>query len=269
MELVRRAYEGGDFLANATSERWDRAFREYLDEEFELRLPDYPEGEPVFRGRDGADQAIAMLREVWREYRFEPERFLDAGERVVVFVRITGKGAASGAPFELEITHVWTIHAGRATSLQAYRDRSQALEAAGLREAMSQGNVELARAQYERWNAEDFDAWIQGFDPNVQYFSSISASVDGSGEYRGHEGMRRFVRDYFEGWESFRLRPVEYIDAGAKVAVVVRTTGRGRLSGVEVERDVAHVWTFRGRRAIRHQSFATREEALEAAGLSE
>jgi ketosteroid isomerase-like protein len=135
VEIVRRAYEGGDFLANATSERWDRAFREYLDKEFELRLPpDYPEGEPVFRGRDGVDQYIAMLRESWREWRSEPERFLDAGERVVVFVRITGKGAASGAPFDLEITHVWTIHAGRATSLQAYRDRSQALGAAGLRE---------------------------------------------------------------------------------------------------------------------------------------
>jgi hypothetical protein len=68
VEIVRRAYEGGDFLANATSESWDRAFREYLDEKFELRLPpDHPEGEPVFRGRDGVDQYIATLRESWRE----------------------------------------------------------------------------------------------------------------------------------------------------------------------------------------------------------
>jgi ketosteroid isomerase-like protein len=37
-------------------------------------------------------------------------------------------------PIEVEVTHVWTIHDGRATSLDAYRDRSQALEAAGLRE---------------------------------------------------------------------------------------------------------------------------------------
>jgi ketosteroid isomerase-like protein len=88
----------------------------------------------VFRGRDGIDQLIALLSETWREWRFEPERFLDAGDRVVVFARIVGKGEASGAPFELETTHVWTIHAGRATSLQAYRDRSQALEAVGLSE---------------------------------------------------------------------------------------------------------------------------------------
>jgi hypothetical protein len=52
-ERTRAAF----FLVHATSERWDRAFHEYLDEEFELHLPpDYPEGELVFRGRDGVDQ---------------------------------------------------------------------------------------------------------------------------------------------------------------------------------------------------------------------
>jgi hypothetical protein len=34
----------------------------------------------------------------------------------------------------LETTHVWTIQAGRAFSVHAYRDRSQALEAAGLQQ---------------------------------------------------------------------------------------------------------------------------------------
>ena|SRR5256885_15922918 len=134
---------------------------------------------------------------------------------------------------------------------------------------MSQENVELARAQYERWNDEDFDAWITGFDPEVQYVSSVSASLDGRGEFHGHEGMRRFVKSYFEAWEWFRLQPVEYIEAGERIVVVLRTIGRGRWSGVEVEGEVAHVWTFRGRSATRHQSFASRDEALEAAGLSE
>ena len=133
VDLVRNLYALGDFL-NPNPDEIDRAFRDYLDEQFELRLPpDYPEGEPVFRGREGLAQVTAMLQEAWREWRFEPERFLDAGERAVVFARIVGKGGASGLPFELETTHVWTIHVGRAASLHAYRDRSEALEAAGLR----------------------------------------------------------------------------------------------------------------------------------------
>ena len=72
-----------------------------------------------------------------------------------------------------------------------------------------------------------------------------------------------------EAWEYFELAPTEYLDAGSRVVVVMRATARGRESGVRIDRDLAHVWTFRGRRAIRHQSFASREEALEAAGLSE
>ena len=134
---------------------------------------------------------------------------------------------------------------------------------------MSQENVERVRAQYERWNARDFEAWIEGFDPEIEYMSSVVASIDGGGKYRGHEGLRRFVTEYFEDWESFQLEPIEYFDADTKVAVVMRAVARGRGSGVQVDREIAHVWTFRGGRAIRHESFAGRDEALEAVGLAE
>ena len=133
---------------------------------------------------------------------------------------------------------------------------------------MSRENVELVRAQYERWNAEEFEAWIEGFDPEVEYGSSVAAST-GVGEYRGHEGMRRFVSDYFDDWEYFRLEPSEYFDDGPNVVVVMRAAARGRRSGVQIDGELAHVWTFRGRRAIRHQSFGSRAEALEAVGLRE
>ena len=131
---MRRVYREGDLLQSTSSEM-DRIFREYLDDDFEFRLPaDYPEGEPVFRGRQGLDRLRAMLSETWREWHFEPERFLDAGSNVVVFASITGRGGSSGAPVELETTHVWTVKSGRAVSVHAYRDRAEALEAAGLSE---------------------------------------------------------------------------------------------------------------------------------------
>jgi ketosteroid isomerase-like protein len=134
VEIVRALYEMGDFF-NATPEQFDRAFRDYLDEQFELRLPpDYPEGKLVFRGRQGAGELIAMLHDTWGEWSFETERFIDANDRVVVFARILAKGGGSGVPVELQTTHVWTVGAGRATSVQFYRDRSEALEAAGLSE---------------------------------------------------------------------------------------------------------------------------------------
>jgi ketosteroid isomerase-like protein len=113
----------------------ERIFGDYVNEQLEIRLPpDYPEGEPVFRGREGFVEMLAMLRDAWGEFQLQPERLLDAGDRVVAFVRVHAEGGASGVPIELETTHVWTVRTGRVTSVHAYRDRSQALEAAGLSE---------------------------------------------------------------------------------------------------------------------------------------
>ena len=75
-----------------------------------------------------------MIADTWGKWRFEPGRFVDAGDRVVAFVRILAEGGASGVPIERETTHLWTIRGGRAMSMHAYRNRSQALEAAGLTE---------------------------------------------------------------------------------------------------------------------------------------
>ena len=136
VKIVRSLYEigAGDWFSVAP-DQIDRAFREYVDEQFEARLPsDYPEGEPVFRGREGFDEMLAMLGDTWGKWRLEPERFLDAGDRVVVFARILAEGGASGVPIEVETAHVWTIRGARAVSMHTYRDRSQALEAAGLAE---------------------------------------------------------------------------------------------------------------------------------------
>ena len=137
VELVRRWYALLPSLGSADpsddSALVDGMFGDYLDEEYELRLPGgYPEGEPVFRGREGFAQLAAMLRDAWAEWRFEPERFIEAGNKVVVFVRVVAKGSASGGPIELPDAHVVTLRDGRLTSTCVYRDRSEALEAVGL-----------------------------------------------------------------------------------------------------------------------------------------
>jgi ketosteroid isomerase-like protein len=137
VEIVSSLYDiaGGDWFG-ISADQIDRAFRDYVDERvFEAHLPsDYPEGEPVFRGREGFDEMLAMLRETWVKWRIEAEHFRTAGDRVVAFVRIVAEGASSGVPIESETAHVWTIRGGRATAMHAYRDRTEALEAAGLQE---------------------------------------------------------------------------------------------------------------------------------------
>jgi ketosteroid isomerase-like protein len=137
VEVVRRWYAAIPDLRDADPRDdhvlLDQAFHDYLDERYELRLPPgYPEGEPVFSGRAGLAALLGMLRDAWAAWRFEPERFLDAGQAVVVFLRVVATGRASGMPIEIPDAHVVTVRDGRITSTRVYRDRRQALEAVGL-----------------------------------------------------------------------------------------------------------------------------------------
>jgi len=61
----------------------------------------------------------------------EAER-MDADDKVLAFVRVTGVGTASGAEFDIRIAHLWTLRDGLVVRGEGYGDRDRALEAAGL-----------------------------------------------------------------------------------------------------------------------------------------
>jgi ketosteroid isomerase-like protein len=103
-------------------------------------MPDaYPEGAQVFRGREGLKRWGDSTKEIWDEWRFEPERFLDAGDQVVVLVRVVARGGASGVSLDRETAHLWRLGDGRVTRCEAYLDRSEALEAIRLGDATPGG----------------------------------------------------------------------------------------------------------------------------------
>jgi uncharacterized protein len=70
----------------------------------------------------------------WGEFRIEPQELIDAGDRLIVFIRGETTGLSSGAATTTEGAFVFTMSGGRAIHEQAFIDRHQALEAAGLSE---------------------------------------------------------------------------------------------------------------------------------------
>ena len=70
-------------------------------------------------------------------------------------------------------------------------------------------------------------------------------------------------------WESPTVELLEIIDAGDSVFTVMRWRARGRGSGVEVQQDFFGIYDFRDGVVVGYCGRETREEALEAAGLSE
>ena len=132
VEIVRRIYralEQGDFSANADSFAPDvRSAR--------IMGPDSDgaglSGE--WQGRDGLVENLRLWLEAWDDLRVQPEEFIEAGDKVVVFTRQTGTAKASGIPLDREFADVWELEDGTVVELRFYWRREDAREATGLRE---------------------------------------------------------------------------------------------------------------------------------------
>jgi ketosteroid isomerase-like protein len=74
------------------------------------------------------------LGDTFEATRIEFERFIDAGDHVVVIGSLQGSGRGSGIRVERRQGYVWTIREGRAVRFQWFNDPRLALEAAGLQE---------------------------------------------------------------------------------------------------------------------------------------
>jgi uncharacterized protein len=127
-------------------------------------------------------------------------------------------------------------------------------------------NVELLKRGYEAFNRRDLDAVFDLLDPDIEFVTD--ERVPFAGTYRGHEEMRRLLRDQEEVFGQLTMEPYEFFETGDRVVAFVRQRARGQASGAEVEITIGHLWTIRNGKAVRWQGFPEREKALEAAGLA-
>ena len=88
----------------------------------------------VYHGHDGVREFLALIQEQWAAFRLEPQEFVDAGDSVVVSVRLVGVGKESGVETTANAAHLWTLRGGKIVRQTAFQTMDEALEAAGLRE---------------------------------------------------------------------------------------------------------------------------------------
>ena len=132
---------------------------------------------------------------------------------------------------------------------------------------MSQENVELAHRVIDAVERRDLARLISLTDPEVEWRSAFV--VTGGGLYRGHAGMREYVKDMNDAWEIVRLDVDHELGVGDIVIFVGRIHYRGKGSGVEAESESGYMLKFRQGRVVRFRPFRDPERALEAVGLSE
>jgi ketosteroid isomerase-like protein len=88
----------------------------------------------TYCGHEGIRGYFETLAGEFDNVRLEAEEVIDAGDQVLVCVRMSGRGKASGAPVELTLTSACSLRDGKFVRIRNYPDKAQALEAVGLSE---------------------------------------------------------------------------------------------------------------------------------------
>jgi ketosteroid isomerase-like protein len=133
---------------------------------------------------------------------------------------------------------------------------------------MSEENVEVVRRNTDAFSRGDFDGFMEDWAPDAVVDWSNSRGVD-VGVYRGQGEVRAFAQRFREAFEEIRIElvdPVEVKDGLVLAENVAYMRGR---DGIQVEARSAWLITFRGGQQTSLTLYQTKQEALEAAGLSE
>jgi ketosteroid isomerase-like protein len=138
---------------------------------------------------------------------------------------------------------------------------------------MSQENMETVRRLFAAVRSVDSDNFERRFaevreiiDPGVEWVAAPQ-SLLASEKYRGYEGVRRFWTQFLSAWDEYRVETEELIEAGDQVLAVLRLSGR--TNDLEISQVRSSLLTLREGRIVRIEPFASKDQALAAAGLSE
>jgi ketosteroid isomerase-like protein len=134
---------------------------------------------------------------------------------------------------------------------------------------VAQANVDIVRRGLEAWQRDDFEAWLSGIDPDVEWLTAVERGLGRAGSvYRGHEGMRQFWNLWRTEVDDFWTEAKEIRDLGDdRVLYLGHIRFRGPASGIVVESQLANVKTLRDGKIVRSEDYLSHKEALEAAGL--
>ena len=126
VDFVLASYERGNRAQQLDVDSW-HPDGEYVNARED---PDHA----TYRGVDAIQKLFASWIEAYPDVRVHPISARANGQRVFVWVRFSGHGAASGMPLDMEMAHVITLEDGRIRRLQEYCDRAEALAAVGVAE---------------------------------------------------------------------------------------------------------------------------------------
>jgi ketosteroid isomerase-like protein len=133
---------------------------------------------------------------------------------------------------------------------------------------MSQENVDVMRRMLDAFNRGDVAAVTATFEENCELHEPPETPDTPTAGFRGHDGIREWMTNLREV-AGVQFEPTSSAASGAVIFSEWIARGVGHGSGVPIEWTSFVVLHVRVGKIVRAQAFLSRDQALEAAGLSE
>jgi ketosteroid isomerase-like protein len=132
---------------------------------------------------------------------------------------------------------------------------------------MTTDRAELVRRGYDAWNNGDRSWVLEHMSPDVEWVTPAE-DLD-RGTYSGYKGVEEFWGQWAASVGQLGFQVEELVGQGDHVLAVVRRTGRGEHSGLEVSDRVIQVFSFEGDKCVRVTEYYDRADALREMGVTE
>jgi ketosteroid isomerase-like protein len=120
--------------------------------------------------------------------------------------------------------------------------------------------AELVRRAYVALADRDFEALGALAVPD--FALDVTDRVFNPATYQGEEGLRQFLAEVDELWESMDLNVERLVVRGDEVLALLVVDIKGRGSGLTLQDRIAQLWTVRDGRLVSMRVRADQEAAL-------
>ena len=135
-------------------------------------------------------------------------------------------------------------------------------------QAMPQENVERVRRATDAYNRGDLDGILENWASDAVLDWSRSHGFD-AGVFRGHGEIRAFWRRLLAAFDNVRVELVDPIEVENGLLIVENVAYLRGRDGIEVQARSTWRITIRDGETTSLTLYQTKQDALEAAGLSE
>ena len=134
---------------------------------------------------------------------------------------------------------------------------------------MSEENVEVVRQLNAALNRGDFEGQLSYLADDAE-IRDLRSAPDQPVTVTGREAIRGVWAEWNSAFDELRADVDEWIEAGDAVIAHAHWWGTGRESGVVIDTRQYDLFELKGGKVVRAVlGYGSKQEALEAAGLSE